>query len=69
MLYDINKRYTVREFEVLPHDQLIELLKSAKSVSSHLASLKDIKRVSSDMVAMRQVLKGFNKNHNLRGRE
>ena len=66
MMYDVDKRYTAREFEVLSHNQLVELYKSAKAISSHPTSLKGAKKVRSDLTTMRQVLKGFNRNHNCR---
>lgn len=62
-MYDVSKNYFIEYFESLSSSELFEMMTMAKKVSFKVGS-RERKKVLSDITCMRNILRGFNSNHN-----
>ena len=64
MNYDIEKKYTVEELELLTPNDLAELFMVAKEMLWGFHQSKMIRKVNADISVMRTILTGYNSNYN-----
>lgn len=64
MTYNMEKIYSSKDFESLSHAELLEMYRNVKLMAGIVHGVKKIKKVTTDLALMRQIIKGFNQNYN-----